>query len=195
MRRPSLGQLSTRPRSRDGESRNQRRYGKRVTHLMEGWAFRVLILGTKEKASGSRAHTLYRGLVARRYSEAKRKRRVSAKPPREEKPMWSAARHAAFREDNQDQGLPFDDILPNSRGRFVHAGRVWRTDRQRSRTRFSGRAHAKTHDQQTAWENSNGTRLSWRARLFPMAIAPKPATRDQRFGKNIFKPVYNSDFS
>ena len=39
-----------------------------------------------------------------------------------------------------------------------------------------------------------GNRLSWRSRFFPMALTPNPVTFDSRFGKNILKTVYYSDF-
>ena len=101
---------------------------------------------------------------------------------------------------------------------FVSAGLVWRTDRRPWRSRFfSGRAHAKTHNPRTAWENSSGNRLSWRLRrkaaLLPksasglgenpsenglswrlcfdwIALVPKPA---RGLGKFEWEPVYHGD--
>ena len=106
---------------------------------------------------------------------------------------------------------------------FVRAGRVGRTRRQQSRSRFfpvaltpkpaarfwgkskrnpfimavplySNSDRAKTRNSRPAiWENHLRTRLSWRFPHKKAALTPKPATRG-RVGKIEWKTVYDGDF-
>ena len=82
------------------------------------------------------------------------------------------------------RGLQLDDIL-SGRCRPVCSRRSGLANRPPTTaiTLFAERPHAKTRDQQNAWENSNENGLSWRSRFFPLALTPKSATFDP-LGKN-----------
>ena len=55
---------------------------------------------------------------------------------------------------------------------------------------FSDRPHAKTHNPRTAWEKSNGTRLSWR---LPVKKRRSRQNRRTALGKIDWEPVYHGD--
>ena len=135
----------------DGASDPEGVPGRSVQLPSTVFADRVMILRTKEKASESWAHNPYIETVARwaLMPDLRRNAPSLEKAKSEEKPMWNAARIAAFLRDRDKRGLPFDDIHPDGPGRLVRGGLV-EASRQQSPSRpFGPRSRP---NRRPAWE-------------------------------------------
>ena len=132
-------------------------------------ADRVLILGTKEKASESWAHNPYIGIVARCDSRGQ----SALEDAKSEKPMWSAVWIAAFLRDRDDRGFQFDDKLPDGSGPLIRGGLIGETANHGHHAFLGSRSR---QCQQPAWGKFQRNPPIMASPLSWTTISPKPAT-------------------
>ena len=127
-----------------------------------------MILGTKEKARASWAHTDYRGIVARSHSVDE-----------------SACDSGALRKKGE---LQFDDILPDGPGRLVCSRRSGWANRPPTITITLFPLALMPKAATGFGEIRMGNGLSWRCPQEKAELTPKPARRSTALGKSKENP-------